>query len=150
MEETIKVVKSFRDEYMFLSNFFLTEVQFEGLTYKNSEAAFQSAKTLDMGKRKQFQSMNPLQAKRAGKKVELREDWEEVKNQIMYQICKDKFERNFVIRDKLIELEGVELIEGNNYGDTYWGVSDGIGENHLGKILMRVRDELIEQFKRNY
>ena len=35
-----------------------------------------------------------------------------------------------------------ELIEGNNWGDTFWGVCNGVGENHLGKLLMARRAQL--------
>ena len=62
----------------------------------------------------------------------------------MYEIVKDKFSRNPELRVKLLNTGDIELIEGNYWGDTFWGVCNGKGENHLGKILMRVRKELAE------
>lgn len=135
-------IDSFRGKYFFLSNFYLTEVSFDGLTFQNNEAAFQAMKTLDRGKRAEFARLDPSSAKRKGRQVKLRKDWEEIKDQIMYEICLSKFNQNEDLRNKLLQTKGMELIEGNDWGDTYWGVCRGRGQNKLGKILMRVREEL--------
>lgn len=134
----------FKDEYMFLSNFYLSEVEFEGMVYKSAEAAFQAAKSLNKKDREGFQKINPLLAKKLGKKLTLRDDWEEIKEEVMYKILLDKFTRNNMIRDKLIETNDSELINDNILGNTFWGQVDGIGENRLGKILMKIREELNE------
>jgi predicted NAD-dependent protein-ADP-ribosyltransferase YbiA (DUF1768 family) len=60
----------------------------------------------------------------------------------MYQCVKDKFTRNQDLKEQLIATGNEELVEGNTWGDIYWGVSRGRGKNMLGKILMRVREEL--------
>ena len=60
----------------------------------------------------------------------------------MYELCYQKFSENEVLKDKLLETGDAILIEGNRYHDTYWGMVDGVGENKLGKILMRIREEL--------
>lgn len=122
---------------------FPTDIRFEGLTYPSSETAFQAAKCLDMKDRKAFIHLNGYQAKKKGRKVNLRPDWESVKIDIMHQILKQKFS-NPSLKQKLLDTENAELIEGNTWGDTFWGVdiSTGKGENHLGKLLMQVRDEL--------
>ena len=135
-------IDSFRGKYFFLSNFYLTEVSFEGLTFQNNEAAFQAMKTLDKGKRVEFTGLDPSSAKRKGRQIKLRKDWEEIKDQIMYEICLSKFNQNEDLKRKLLQTKGIELIEGNDWGDTYWGVCRGRGQNKLGKILMRVREEL--------
>ena len=134
----------FKDEYMFLSNFYLSEVEFEGMVYKSAEAAFQAAKSLNKKDREGFQKINPLLAKKLGKKLTLRDDWEEIKEEVMYKILLDKFTRNNMIRDKLIETNDSELINDNILGNTFWGQVDGIGENKLAKILMKIREELNE------
>lgn len=135
-------IDSFRGKYFFLSNFYLTEVDFDGFTFQNNEAAFQAMKTLDRGKRAEFTRLDPSSAKRKGRQVRLRKDWEEVKDQLMYEICLSKFNQNEDLKRKLLQTKGIELIEGNDWGDTYWGVCRGRGQNKLGKILIRVREEL--------
>ena len=86
------------------------------------------------------------------KKVKLREDWEDIKLEVMHNVVFNKFVNKSTsnLGYKLIYTGDAELIEGNNWKDKYWGVYNGIGENHLGKILMKVRSELIEITEREY
>jgi len=144
-------ILEFRGEYKFLSNYWPVDVLFEGLKYKSTEAAFQAAKTMDMEKRKEFTTMKPGKAKKAGQFVELREDWEYIKNRVMYEVVKYKFSNNMELKSLLLNTFDVELEEGNNWNDTYWGICNGTGSNVLGLILMRVRAELrverMRQFK---
>lgn len=133
-------IDNFRGKYAFLSNFFDAPVEYEGLLYKNNESAFQSAKTLDINRRKQFCELDPSMAKRKGRNVPLRNDWENVKDSVMKKVVLDKFTRNIDLKQKLIDTGEAELIEGNTWNDTYWGVCNNRGKNRLGKILMEVRD----------
>lgn len=135
-------IDSFRGEYDFLSNFYSCPVEFEGQTFSNSEAAFQAAKCLDMKVREDFFNLSAGQAKRKGRKVELREDWETVKINVMRDVLKSKFTLNPELKDKLIATGDVELIEGNNWNDRFWGVCKGKGQNHLGILLMELRNLL--------
>lgn len=135
-------IDKFHGQYDFLSNFHPATVLFEGLYYANSEAAFQAAKALDVGTRKFFVNMPPNLAKSEGRRLVLRKDWEQVKDKVMEDIVRDKFTRNKVLGRQLIATGDTELIEGNWWRDTYWGVCDGKGLNKLGKILMKVRSEL--------
>ena len=137
-------IDSFRGKYYFLSNFYSAKVPWEGITYLNNESAFQSAKLKDVNKRKQFANLDPSSAKRKGRHVQLRNDWEKVKFDIMYQIVKCKFEQNEYLKIKLLNTGNSELIEGNTWGDKIWGKVNGVGQNNLGKILMRIRKELKE------
>ena len=137
-----EVIDHFRGEFDWLSNFFKCQVEFEGMNFSNVEAAFQAAKCLDMKERERFFGLSGGQAKRLGRRVELRSDWEEVKIDIMRQVLKSKFTQNSELREKLIATGDTELIEGNNWNDTFWGVCRGKGRNHLGKLLMEVRAEL--------
>lgn len=82
-----------------------------------------------------------VDAKKLGKLVTIRPDWDEIKVEVMYEIVKAKFHYNPDLREMLLATEDAELIEGNWWGDTFWGVCKGQGLNNLGKILMRVRDE---------
>ena len=92
----------------------------------------------------EFCSLTPNCAKRLGRQVELRSDWETVKYDVMYQVCMAKFQQNPELLRKLVRTGDAELIEGNTWGDRVWGVDlyRGVGENHLGKILMKIREEL--------
>jgi len=135
-------IDSFTGRYFFLSNFFNAPVQYEGLTYINNEAAFQSAKVVNIDQRKQFCELDPSRAKRKGRSVILRHNWEKIKDQVMYDVCMDKFTRNPELKQKLIDTGDAILIEGNDWNDTYWGVCRGIGKNMLGKTLMKIREEL--------
>lgn len=86
--------------------------------------------------------LDPSSAKRKGRHVQLRHDWEKVKFDIMYEICKAKFSQNAELKDKLLATGDEYLEEGNTWGDRIWGTVNGKGQNNLGKILMRVREEL--------
>jgi ribA/ribD-fused uncharacterized protein len=135
------MINLFRDEYFFLSNFYPVEIKLDGIVYPNAETAFQAQKTLDVEERHKFSMLkNPVQAKRLGRKVKLRDDWEEVKLEIMTEIVSQKFLQHPYLIEMLLQTGDEELVEGNKWGDRFWGVCKGKGENHLGKILMKIRD----------
>ena len=132
----------FRGEYAFLSNFQKCNIEFEGNIYPTVEHTFQAAKTFDKEERKRILSFtSPIIAKRIGRKVKLRPDWEDVKCDIMLLLLKKKFE-DPELAEKLLATGDAELIEGNNHGDRFWGMVNGEGKNILGKLLMEVRDDL--------
>lgn len=139
------MINSFQGNYHFLSNFYSCPVTWDGITYQNNEAAFQSAKVLDKNIRQTFANLNPSDAKRKGRHVVLRPDWEDVKYEIMYDIVFAKFSQNDTLKQKLLDTHNQHLEEGNTWGDMVWGTVHGVGENHLGKILMRVRKVLQDQ-----
>lgn len=135
-------------KYFPLDNFYEEdiEVEFDGLIYSNSEAAFQSAKLKNVNARKDFTEMYAGESKACGKNpylTKLRPDWNEVKDEIMYRIVKDKLMRNPWIIDLLLSTGKKIIEEGNTWGDEYWGVNleTGKGRNQLGKILMQLREE---------
>lgn len=136
------MIGEFKGEFYFLSNFYESDVTYGGITYRNNEAAFQAQKTTNKFIRMKFHQLNPSDAKKLGRQVQLREDWEQIKDQVMYEICKAKFEQNPDLRAKLLETGDEILVEGNTCGDRIWGAVHGVGENRLGRILMRVRSEL--------
>ena len=144
---SVQKIDSFSGKYYFLSNFFPAEITYEGLTYQNNEAAFQAQKTLNPEEKAAFSDLDPRTSKHRGRHVRLRTDWEEVKDGIMEDIVRAKFTQNPELREQLLSTADAELIEGNTWNDRYWGVDvrSGAGQNHLGKILMKVRSELQEQ-----
>ena len=136
------VIDEFDGKYSFLSNFYPAPVDYQGYHFENSEAAYQASKCPD--RMLDFCGLPPNRAKRLGRKVPMRPDWELVKYDVMYEVCMAKFTQNPDLLSKLLATGDAELIEGNTWGDRVWGVDihRGIGENHLGKILMRIRSEL--------
>lgn len=137
-----RTIDQFQGKYRFLSNFWNCPVTYGGITYKNTEAAFQAQKCTDPADRVHFSGLDPPSAKRRGRRVKLRPDWESVKDGLMADIVTAKFEQHPELAARLIATAPAELIEGNSWGDTYWGVCGGQGENRLGLILMAVRSKL--------
>lgn len=138
------MIDSFSGKYRFLSNFYPAKVSLDGWDFPTVEHAFQAAKTLDSNKRRQIQqAASPGDAKRLGRTVNLRADWEDVKIDVMRQLLRRKFADPFLL-SQLLATGTEELIEGNWWRDTFWGVCNGVGENHLGKLLMEIRDEYSE------
>lgn len=136
------IIGPFRDDYRFLSNFWPCTVWFDGESYLSTEAAYQAAKTLDTKLREPFKYMWAAEAKRAGRKLVIREDWEQVKEGVMLELLRYKFGNNQQLRTKLLATGTAKLVEYNTWHDTYWGVCGGAGQNRLGILLMQVREEL--------
>lgn len=134
------VIDKFEGEYFFLSNFYMCPVEIDGVTYTNSEAAFHAQKCVE--RKNEFVGLNPKEAKRLGRTVNLRPDWDDIRTAVMYNVCFEKFIQNPDLAKKLVATDNAELIEGNTWNDKFWGVCNGEGENKLGKILMRIRLDL--------
>lgn len=142
-------IESFTDQYRFLSNFFPSPFEWSQRIWPTVEHAFQAAKSLNQGEQELIRSCpTPGKAKRAGKKVLLRPDWEEVKFEVMLELVRLKFQHNLDLAAKLLATGEAELIEGNLWHDNIWGkccceqCAETAGENLLGRILMQVRQEL--------
>lgn len=138
-------ITSFTGTYDYLSNFTCCRhgIVLDGMTYDTVEHAFQAAKTLDFGKRWEIRAAHtPGMAKLLGRRVKLRPDWEEIKIDVMLDLLRQKFAPGTALAKLLAGTGDAELIEGNDWGDTFWGVCRGKGENVLGLLLMTVRQEL--------
>lgn len=136
-------IDSFRDDYAFLSNFYKSAMYYNGAIAPTAEHMFQSQKTMNAQEAARvLNAPDPQAAKALGRRVTLRSDWEQVKDHVMYDVVLAKFEQNDSIRTKLLATGSSKLVEGNTWGDTYWGVYRGKGQNKLGNILMQVRAEL--------
>jgi ribA/ribD-fused uncharacterized protein len=134
-------IECFDGEYRFLSNFHPAPV----FGYPTAEHAYQAGKTLDPAEQLKIRDApTATAAKRLGRTVTLRPEWNDEKFRVnaMYTIVREKFFSHPELGQQLLATGDEELIEGNWWGDQFWGVSRGAGKNWLGKILMRVRDEL--------
>lgn len=145
------MISHFTGRTAFLSNFHPWQSSWDGVVYPTAEHAFQAAKTRDkLEQAAIYSAATPGMAKRIGRKVTLREDWETFRLTAMEQIIRVKFSDLFDKRGiYLLSTNGHELVEGNYWHDQFWGSCTcrriycrQPGENHLGKILMKVRGEL--------
>lgn len=135
-------ITKFSGKYRFLSNFFPCNIKDDyWLVYPSVEHAFQAAKSLDRKIRECFLNGSAGEAKIKGRRVEIRGDWEQVKVSVMKEFLRQKFTQE-PLKTKLLETGDALLVEGNTWGDTFWGVCNGEGQNMLGKLLMEVRAEL--------
>ncbi len=140
-------ITSFNQEYSFLSNFAPCTITYQGISYPTTEHAFVETKTLDLNKRQEIAKIKtPGQAKRVGRKLLLRVDWEDIKFSVMEDLLRLKFNQP-KYRELLLATGDAQLIEQNNWHDRVWGACDGTGENNLGKLLMKIRDELLDEAK---
>lgn len=130
-----------------MSNFYPHKFVYGGVEYYNSEAAFQAQKCINEAEKLALSNMeSPMEAKKYGRTVALREDWENVKNDVMYSVLMAKFSSDEELKRKLLDTGEEELVEGNTWGDSYWGydLKKNEGKNILGKTLMQVRKDLSE------
>lgn len=144
------MITEFDGKYAFLSNFYHAPFVYDGIIYPTNEHFFQAMKTLDQEKRKQIaEAKTPGAAKRMGRQVQLREDWEEVKYTAMRVGVERKFDAHPGLAEKLIATGDAILIEGNSWHDNTWGscfcpkCAAIAGKNWLGEILMERRKELV-------
>jgi N-glycosidase YbiA len=137
------MIKQFQGKYRFLSNFYPSTVHLEGYTYPTVEHAYQAAKTLNPDHREAIRlAPTPSKAKYLGRSVTLRGDWDLLRIIYMQTLLEQKFALGTELAGMLLATEDDELVEGNTWGDTFWGVCRGIGENNLGKLLMVIRSDL--------
>lgn len=134
-------ITRFREENFFLSNFYPVQIKMDGIVYPTLEHAYQAAKTLDKDERLTIlYASTPGKAKRLGKELTLRKDWAVIKITVMERLLRQKFFKP-ELRKMLLATGDQEIIEGNDWGDTFWGISGGFGRNILGKLLMEIREE---------
>jgi ribA/ribD-fused uncharacterized protein len=143
------MIARFTGEYEFLSNFAASPVTIDGKDYATIEHFFQACKTLDEGEHEGVRlATTPGRAKKMGRQVTLRPDWEAVKDKVMRTGLLHKFAPGSDLASKLIATGAEELIEGNNWGDVRWGKvwkgGELVGENRLGRLLMEIRKGLQE------
>ena len=133
-------ISSFRGEYDFLSNMYPSPIIVKGIRLTCAESLFQMMKTKDPDERARFANISGIEARRLGRSIKLRPDWLEIRVDVMKWVIHQKF-RNPVLRQKLLDTGDNLLIEGNAWGDTFWGYC-WKGQNMLGKILMAEREQI--------
>ncbi len=146
------MIDSFSGSYRFLSNFYWVDVEMFGETYPSVEHAFQAAKMEDPERRGGIRiAMTPGDAKRMGRNLPLRPDWEEIKLLVMEELLRRKFAQfdkfdsrgtGELLLTRLVNTRPHRLIEGNTWGDTFWGECNGYGLNYLGYLLEKIREEV--------
>lgn len=148
----MKPITAFNKEFEFLSNFYTSPFVYNKCCWPTVEHAYQAAKAKFPTDQWLIRTAKtPAIAKKKGRRVKLREDWEQVKVSIMTELVWLKFEYNLTLRDKLIDTGLVELVEGNWWHDNFWGVCfcqkcwEQKGKNMLGYILMQVRKMMFQE-----
>jgi hypothetical protein len=140
-----RAIRGFFEDHRWLSNYHICNVMFEGDIYPSSENAFQAAKAM-WCERNKFFTCTPSESKKLGSKITMSardvELWDQRKKRVMRVVLFDKFTRNPELKDQLLATGNKYLEEANWWGDIFWGVCDGVGENNLGKLLMEVRAAL--------
>lgn len=140
------LILRFSDEYAFLSNFYVSRhVLFRNDYYKASEHAYQSAKaTTEEDRLEIMNAKTARDARKLGKIIEIVDNWDDIKISVMYEVLHSKFSEES-LKEALLATGDKHLVEGNTWGDRFWGCEevDGvlIGKNNLGVILMLLRDE---------
>jgi len=134
------VIKEFSGKHRWLSNFWMCPVVLDGVIYPTVENAYQAAKTT--GDRTPFINCSPGKAKRLGRKLEVTQGWDIKKTEVMFNLLNQKFQVGTFNSFLLLETGSDEIIEGNTWGDVFWGVCEDQGENNLGKMIMQIRDSL--------
>ena len=137
-------VTSFTGPFGFLSNFHqgMHFVLF-GQVWPTAEHAYQGMKAKDEEDMLHvLGAPSPGIAKRRGQRIDLPADWDDVRLVVMQAVVMAKFTQSRDLARLLVATGSAELVEGNNWGDTYWGRVDGEGRNHLGHTLMRTREML--------
>ena len=140
----ISPITSFREQHFFLSNFYGCTINFEGITYPSTEHAYQAAKSVIIAERQLIcRQTSAGNAKRAGRRITIRRDWNDVKLAKMEAILRLKFSvTQPELVQKLTATHPRILREENYWHDTFWGICNGAGSNHLGKLLMKIRADL--------
>lgn len=147
------MIDKFSEEYRFLSNFYPCIIEFEGIVYPSNEHYYVAMKfndeqiynnihyTVEEFRIMISEVVNPGRVKKIGQNIKVRDDWDSIKLDIMNFGIREKF-KDDDLKNLLLSTGNKKLIEGNVWKDTFWGVYNNNGKNHLGRILMQVRREI--------
>ena len=143
------MIREFCDEYRWLSNFWCMEtpiVDDLGYQFPTVEHYYVSQKTtVRIQKYMVSQCPTPGKAKQMGRGFKIPLDWDNKRIDVMNRALVHKFgPKNPWLQQKLIATGNQQIFEGNNWGDTFWGVDiDTLqGGNMLGRMLMDIRETI--------
>lgn len=146
-----KSIGPFKDEHRWLSNFAVSPIIISGIKYRTVEHFYQASKTIKLDESRSIITLpTPGEAKRAGRELTIREDWDLIKVSVMTIGTYSKYTQNEDFKLKLIETGNAKIIEFNTWHDNFWGqctcqkCEKTAGENNLGKIIMQVRKDLVK------
>lgn len=139
------MISSFSGKNAFLSNFYPIEVTINGITYPTAEHAYVAQKSISISERINISEIKtPGEAKKYGRKMSLHPMWNKIRIPAMQAVLSAKFQDPEML-DRLLKTENQTLVEGNTWGDRFWGAvyedGDWTGENNLGVLLMYLRQE---------
>lgn len=139
----MKEIKGFSGEYRWLSNFHQLEypINFLGQEFNTTENLYQAMKCNDYEDFVSIANASPALAKKLGRQVKLVKNWDLIRLQTMEYVQLLKYEQP-TLRNLLIETGDAYIEERNSWNDIFFGVCNGIGENHLGKIIMKIRKHI--------
>lgn len=141
------MIKEFQNEHRWLSNFYPCEIEYEGIVYPTVEHFYVSMKTLDPNIRKYISTIeSPGKAKRYGNKIDVRENWDDLKIQVMEYVINKKFNKPH-FKELLLNTGDDIIVEGNRWHDNFYGSCQcdkcgNNGKNILGKLIMKTRKSL--------
>lgn len=145
-------IRGFFGEYRFLSNFWHSPMRVEGLRFDSGEHFYQALKCTNPADVRAIANLHtPGEAKRAGRQIKIRDDWDDVKDRAMEVVTYNKFLQNPELMAQLLDTQGQLLVESNTWHDNYWGecsctkCAGREKHNKLGQTLMLVRDLVIEK-----
>jgi ribA/ribD-fused uncharacterized protein len=148
--ECASEIRGFQDDFRWLSNFFPIEpFEYDGITFNTTENFYQAMKSLDRKEREYIAKLKPGESKRYvnpiyNKKFIVREDWDDIKLSVMEYGLRQKFSQPD-FKDLLLSTRNIYIEETNGWGDVFWGCNtSGEGQNILGKIITKLRAELLE------
>jgi ribA/ribD-fused uncharacterized protein len=135
------MIKKFRGEYSWLSNFQKVKIEYLGEIYDSVEHAYISAKSDDEKWKLKCLRFDCVYLKRESQKLSKKKDWDIIKLDIMKELLIKKFNKE-PFRQKLIDTDDMYIQEGNTWNDVFWGfcIKTDKGENNLGKLIMGIRD----------
>ena len=145
--QELEVINKFKDDYEKFSNFHPVLVYYKDINFPSVEHAYAAGKSTDpmfWVKIAKIPEDKAGKAKRLGRKIKLRKDWDMIKLSHMRQLLIQKFQYPS-FKELLLLTKNATLIEGNYWHDNYWGdcycpdCENIVGQNQLGKMLMKVR-----------
>lgn len=141
----MQIITEFQGEYRWLSNFWYCPVRIDGVDFPSSENAYQAMKFPKIMWHR-FQHISPAAAKKMAHRLNMNKpydpEWQKKHLENMEIVTRAKYAQNADLEIRLLQTGDAILQEGNYWNDTFWGVCRGIGQNNLGKLLMKIREEL--------